>query len=69
MKMTKLKNYPIGKISAETKCEHYNTKRLNSAIQYLTPDDVLMGRVDARLKERQQKLDAARQHRVQAQAL
>lgn len=48
--------------------DHYNTERLHSAIKYLTPEDVLMERVDARLKERQQKLAAAKQRRIEAQA-
>jgi transposase InsO family protein len=47
--------------------EQYNTKRLHSAIYYLTPEDVLLGRVEKRLEERQQKLNAARQRRRQAQ--
>ena len=38
--------------------EYYNTKRLHSAIYYLTPEDVLLGRTKACLKERQEKLDA-----------
>jgi putative transposase len=37
----------------------YNTVRLHSAIYFLTPDDVLNGRMKARLDERQRKLDAA----------
>jgi hypothetical protein len=41
--------------------------RLHSAIYYLTPEDVLLGRVEKRLEERQQKLNAARQRRRQAQ--
>ena len=44
---------------------YYNTKRLHSAIYYLTPEDVLLGRTDERLKERQEKLDAARAYRMQ----
>ncbi|MFQ5751075.1 MAG: IS3 family transposase [bacterium] len=44
---------------------HYNTTRLHSAIHYLTPEDVLMGRVKHRLDERQKKLDAARAKRLQ----
>jgi putative transposase len=47
---------------------HYNTQRLNSAIYYLTPEDVLMGRTEERLKIRQQKLDEARKHRIQTQS-
>jgi transposase InsO family protein len=44
--------------------EYYNTKRLHSAIYYLTPEDVLLGRMDKRLKERQKKLDTARAYRI-----
>jgi transposase InsO family protein len=47
--------------------EHYNTRRLHSAIYYLTPEDVLLGRAGKRLEERQRKLEAARQRRIQAQ--
>ncbi|NIT58579.1 MAG: IS3 family transposase, partial [Aliifodinibius sp.] len=48
--------------------QHYNTKRLNSTIYYLTPEDVLMGRTNERLNLLQQKLDEARKHRFQAQS-
>ena len=44
---------------------HYNTKRLNSAIHYLTPEDVLMDRVEVKLNTRQKKLDDARKCRIQ----
>jgi len=44
---------------------HYNTKRLNSAIYYLTPKDVLMDRVEEKLNTRQKKLDDARKRRIQ----
>jgi putative transposase len=43
---------------------HYNTKRLNSAIFYLTPEDLLLGRMNERLEERQRKLDQAYQLRM-----
>jgi len=46
--------------------DYYNTKRLHSAIYYLTPEDVLLGRMDERLKERQLKLDQAREERINA---
>lgn len=45
--------------------EFYNTKRLNSAIYFLTPEDVLMDRVKLRLDERKAKLEAARKKRLQ----
>jgi transposase InsO family protein len=37
----------------------YNEKRLHSAIQYLTPDDVFFGRSESRLAERKEKLHTA----------
>ena len=43
--------------------EYYNTERLNSAIHFLTPLDVLSGNENDRLKERQKKLDQARKQR------
>ena len=46
----------------------YNTERLHSAIYYLTPEDVLKGQVKSRLKERQDKLDKAREERVKRNA-
>lgn len=39
--------------------EYYNTKRLHSALYYLTPEDFLPGRVDEKLREKQNKLDKA----------
>lgn len=47
--------------------ERYNTQRLNSAISYLTPEDVLMGRANQRITDRQRKLEIARQQRLDAQ--
>jgi len=43
--------------------DYYNTRRLHSAVYYLTPEDVLLGRMEKRLKERQAKLDAAKEQR------
>ncbi len=43
--------------------DYYNTKRLHSALYYLTPEDFLKGRVDELLKIRQEKLDKAREAR------
>ena len=45
--------------------DYYNTKRLHSAIYYLTPEDVLLGRTKDRLKERQNKLDVAKKNRME----
>jgi putative transposase len=42
---------------------HYNTRRLHSAIQYITPKDTLEGRAEAILVAREAKLAAARQAR------
>lgn len=44
--------------------EYYNTKRLHSAIYYLTPEDILEGRMKERIKARQRKLDDARRERI-----
>lgn len=43
--------------------EYYNTKRLHSALYYLTPEDVLLNRAKERLQEREQKYARARQTR------
>lgn len=43
--------------------EHYNCRRLNSAVHYLTPEDVLRGRVGQGLEERQRKLEQAKRIR------
>jgi len=43
--------------------EYYNTERLHSAIQYVTPKDKLEGHAKAVLAERDRKLQAARERR------
>jgi Transposase and inactivated derivatives len=43
--------------------EKYNTKRLHSALNYLTPEDYLLGRVESRLNERNLKLNQAVKNR------
>jgi hypothetical protein len=43
--------------------EHYNNVRLNSAIGYITPKDMLAGRQQEIHKERDRKLEAARGQR------
>jgi len=43
--------------------EHYNNVRLNSAIGYITPKDMLAGRQQEIQAERDRKLDAAREQR------
>jgi len=42
---------------------YYNTKRLHSSLYYLTPEDYVMGRVETRLKEREEKLLNAKKNR------
>jgi putative transposase len=46
--------------------EYYNTKRLHSAIFFLTPEEVMAGRMQERLGERQAKLDRAQEARREA---
>lgn len=41
----------------------YNTKRLHSALNYLTPEDYLLGRIESRLEERNRKLKQAVENR------
>ena len=43
--------------------EHYNNVRLNSAIGYITPKDILAGRQQEIHAERDRKLEAARKQR------
>lgn len=43
--------------------EHYNHVRLNSAIGYVTPKDMLVGRQQEIQADRDRKLEAAREHR------
>ena len=43
--------------------EHYNNIRLNSAIGYITPKDMLAGRQQEIHADRDRKLEAAREHR------
>lgn len=45
--------------------EHYNTKRLHSAVGYVTPADKLAGREEAIWQARDGKLEAARERRRQ----
>ena len=44
---------------------HYNGTRLHSAIDYIAPNDMLAGKHDAILEERDRRLEAARQLRKQ----
>ena len=43
---------------------YYNTKRLHSALYYLTPEDYLCGRVDQRIEVRERKLNEAKLNRI-----
>jgi transposase InsO family protein len=45
--------------------EYYNKKRLHSSLNYLTPEDYLLGRVDERLSIRENKLESAAKNRIQ----
>jgi putative transposase len=51
------------RIYVEDYINFYNTKRLHSSLNYLTPDDYLLGRKDERLKQRELKLQMAEEHR------
>jgi len=46
--------------------DYYNTKRLHSSLYYLTPEDFLNGRIDERLKARDEKLYQARLNGIEA---
>jgi putative transposase len=48
--------------------DHYNNKRLHSALGYITLNDFLAGRQDAIWAERDRKLAAARQVRAARRA-
>ncbi|MGB9876125.1 MAG: IS3 family transposase [bacterium] len=45
--------------------DYYNRKRLHSALFYLTPEDFLTGKVEERLKAREQKLRQAKWKRME----
>jgi len=49
--------------------EHYNSKRLHSGIGYVTPLDMLQGRQKEIHQARDEKLEAAREHRRQQRQL
>ena len=49
--------------------EHYNSRRLNSAISYVTPRDMMEGRQKQILQAREEKLAAARERRRQKRQL
>ncbi len=45
--------------------DFYNKKRLHSSLNYLTPEDYLLDRVDEKLSVRDKKLEAAANNRIQ----
>jgi transposase InsO family protein len=51
------------KIYIEDYINFYNTKRLHSSLNYLTPEDYLLGRKDERLQQRELKLQMAEEKR------
>jgi putative transposase len=49
--------------------DHYNTRRLHSAIGYVSPDDKLQGREKKIFAERDRKLQQAREKRAEKRRL
>lgn len=43
---------------------YYNTKRLHSSLNYLTPEDYITGRKEQRIRQREEKLEQAEQNRT-----
>jgi len=52
------------KIYIEDYINFYNTKRLHASLNYLTPEDYLLGRKEERLAERELKLETAELNRA-----
>ncbi len=52
------------KIYIEDYINFYNTKRLHASLNYLTPEDYLLGRKEERLAERELKLETAKLNRA-----
>jgi len=63
--------HPAGNAAVAGRCtasgggyvEHYNNVRLNSAVGYITPKDILAGRQAEIHAQRDRKLEAARKQR------
>lgn len=51
------------KVYVEDYINFYNTQRLHASLNYLTPEDYLLGRKDEKLKVREAKLEKAEQNR------
>ncbi|GHU48068.1 hypothetical protein FACS1894200_04450 [Spirochaetia bacterium] len=56
-------SYEDAKKRMEVWIQYYNERRLHSALQYLTPEDVFLGNVEKRLAERKEKLYTATNNR------
>lgn len=56
-------SFEDAKIRIANYIDYYNTERLHSAIDFLTPEDILKGRRIMRLQERKEKLQFARERR------
>jgi putative transposase len=56
-------NFEEYRMYVEDYINFYNTKRLHSALNYLTPEDYLLGRKDEKLKQRELKLQVAEEKR------
>ncbi|WP_244405218.1 IS3 family transposase [Ignavibacterium album] len=52
------------KIYIEDYVNFYNTKRLHASLNYLTPEDYLLGRKEIRITQRELKLEKAELNRA-----
>jgi putative transposase len=58
-------NFEDYKIYIEDYVSFYNTKRLHASLNYLTPEDYLLGRKEERIREREKKLALAEEKRAE----